>query len=288
MNRLTKVIAVAASSATIVALAAGSAASAGTHAPVTKATAAASAARAALRYVTANPPATNQAVPGVRQSAQGVTMTGSYNWSGYANDNSTGKTYSKVSGTWTEPAVTCPTKEESLAAFWAGIDGWNSNTVEQSGTLAQCFEGTAFYYTWWEMYPTNSIQTVGTTVKPGDKITASVVKTSTSYALKVTDSTTSGNNVSTTQSCAATTCVDHSAEWIGEAPGGTRGEYPLSNFKKWTVTGASVTSGTTSGHISTFPADDITMDSDANYALAKPGALNSTGNSFTDTWDNSY
>jgi hypothetical protein len=49
-----------------------------------------------------------------------------------------------------------------------------------------------------------------------------------------------------------------------------------------------VTSGTTSGHISTFPADDITMDSDANYALAKPGALNSTGNSFTDTWDNSY
>jgi len=37
------------------------------------------------------------------------------------------------------------------------------------------------------------------------------------YALTVTDATTSGNNISTTQSCAAATCVDASAEWIAEA-----------------------------------------------------------------------
>ena len=85
------------------------------------------------------------------------------------------------------------------------------------------------------MYPTNSIQAVGTTVKPGDKITATVVKTGTNYALTVTGAPASGNNISTTQSCAAATCVDSSAEWIAEAPGGPRGEYPLPNFKKWTT-----------------------------------------------------
>jgi hypothetical protein len=195
-----------------------------------------------------------------------------------------------VSGKWTEPAITCPTKEQQITVFWIGIDGWNSGTVEQDGTLAQCFEGTAFYYTWWEMYPTNSIQTVGTTVKPGDKITATVVKTGTNYALTVTDATTSGNNISTTQSCAAATCVDASAEWIAEAPGGPRGEYPLADFKKWTASAASVTSGSTKGNIKSFPDDEITMVSSfsGGYALATPGALNAAGTGFPVTWDNSY
>jgi CO/xanthine dehydrogenase Mo-binding subunit len=44
----------------------------------------------------------------------------------------------------------------------------------------------------------------------------------------------------------------------------------------------------TSGTVKTFPDAEITMESDADYALASPGALNSSGNSFTDTWDNSY
>jgi hypothetical protein len=285
VNRLTCLVAATAAAASIAALGATSAATASTR-PGNAAVAAA-AARAALRYVTANPPATNQPVPGTRASVQGPTRLLSGNWSGYANDDSKGNAYSKVSAGWTEPAVTCPTKEDQLAAFWVGIDGLTSSKVEQDGTLAQCYEGKAYYYTWWEMYPTNNIQVVGGTVKPGDKIAASVVKTGTRYALKVTDSTTSGNNVSTTQTCSASACIDSSAEWIGEAPGGSRGEYPLADFKTWAVSSASVTSGTKTGTIKTFPDDEITMESDT-YALATPGALNSAGTGFTDTWDNSY
>jgi len=291
MNRRTRLIAAAAAAASIVALGAGSAANAGTrHGGTAKAAAAAKAARLALRDVTANPPATNQGGHRRRTGSGRLTTAESTNWSGYADDNTSGNAYSRVTAKWTVPAITCPTKEQQLAAFWVGIDGWSSGTVEQDGTLAQCYEGTAFYYTWWEMYPTNSIQAVGTTVKPGDKITATVVKTGTNYALTVTDATTSGNNISTTQSCAAATCVDASAEWIAEAPGGPRGEYPLADFKKWTASAASVTSGSTKGNIKSFPDDEITMVSSfsGGYALATPGALNAAGTGFPVTWDNSY
>jgi hypothetical protein len=287
VRRFTRLTVVCTAAATTLALGVAASASASTH-PGSNAAAAKAAAVAALRHITANPPVTDQQVPGTRHRVHGLTKVEYYNWSGYANDNSKGNTYKKVSGDWTEPAITCPTKEFQLAAFWVGIDGFNNSTVEQDGTLAECYEGTAFYYTWWEMYPTNDIQTVGTTVNPGDKIAASVVRTGTSYALTVTDSTTSGNNVSETETCAAATCVDASAEWIGEAPSGARGEIPLPDFKTWKLSAASVTSGSTTGNIKTFPDDEITMVSGETYDLATPGALNTAGTGFTDTWDNSY
>ncbi len=248
---------------------------------------AAAAARVALQHLTLGHPP-NERVPGHTLRVKGLTMQDSYNWSGYADDNTSANVYSKVSGKWAEPAITCG-KEDQIAVFWVGIDGWTSSTVEQDGTLAQCFQGMAHYYTWWEMYPSNSITVVGSTVKPGDKITASVVKTGTSYALKVTDSTTTANSFTITKTCAATTCLATSAEWIAEAPGGPRGEYPLPNFKTWSLTSASTTSGPKTGTISAFPDDEVTMiDGTLTYPLASPGALNATGNAFNVTWKNSY
>ena len=167
-----------------------------------------------------------------------------------------------------------------------GIDGYSSGTVEQDGTLAECYEGTASYYTWWEMYPSNDIQTVGDTVKPGDKIAASVIRTGTKYALKLTDSTTAGNNFSKTETCAAATCVDSSAEWIAEAPSGSSGLYPLPKFTKWTAASDAVSTTAKSGNIKTFTDDEITMASSTD-TMATPSALNSAGTSFSVTWDHS-
>jgi hypothetical protein len=205
----------------------------------------------------------------------------STNWSGYAD---TGSGYSIVTGKWTEPAASC-TSQQSLAAFWVGIDGFSSGSVEQDGTLIQCYLGTAYYYTWWEMYPANAIQVVGQTVRPGDKITASVVRSGTSYALKVTDASRSGDSFSTTQSCSG--CANSSAEWIAEAPSGATGVYPLSDFHSWGLTSATVKAGSKSGVISTFPDDEITMIDSSGNAEAKPGALNGSGNAFTVTWQRS-
>jgi len=207
------------------------------------------------------------------------------NWSGYAD---TGTGFSRLSAKWTEPKVSnCSTSGPVKAVvFWVGIDGFSSKTVEQGGTGALCGGGQKLiYFTWWEMFPTNNIQPVGVTLKPGDKISASVVRSGTKYTIKVTDSTTAGNSFTTApQTCS--TCKNSSAEWIGERPSTSSGPTPLAQFGTWTVTAAAVKAGTKSGTIKTFPDNAITMINNptAKKVLAKPSALNSAGNSFKDVW----
>lgn len=247
------------------------------------ATPGAAAARSALNQLVIGQHATDHPVSGHVRMINGLTQVSSTNWSGYADDNSSGNTYSTVSGNWTEPSASC-TSTESLAAFWVGIDGYSSGSVEQDGTLIECYRSRAYYYTWWEMYPSNAIQLVGGSVSPGDSISSSVVKNGGSYALKVTDSTHPANSFTTTQSCSS--CVDTSAEWIAEAPSGSRGVYPLSNFRSWSTSGARVTSGS-AGTISSFPDDEITMINNSGSVKAQPGPLGGGGGSFTVTWKRS-
>jgi len=222
-----------------------------------------------------------QSLPGASHfSGQGQVE--STNWSGYAD---TGSNFSTVTGSWTEPAASC-SRSTTYAAFWVGIDGYSSDTVEQDGTLIECYERTAYQYSWWEMYPTNDIQLVGESVAAGDSVSASVVRSGDSYTLSVTDSTHSANSFTTTQTCSD--CDNSSAEWVAEAPCCTNsgGILPLADFGSWTESGATVTEGSTSGVISSFTDDEITMVDSAGRVKAQPSAL-STGNSFSDTWERS-
>jgi Peptidase A4 family len=110
------------------------------------------AALAALRDLAIGQHATDhRAGSRLAQQLSGLAQTRSTNWSGYADNNSTGRSYTRVSASWTEPPVSCSGTATSLAAFWTGIDGYGSGSVEQDGTLAECYLGTAYYYTWWEM-----------------------------------------------------------------------------------------------------------------------------------------
>jgi Peptidase A4 family len=182
---------------------------------------------------------------------------------GYVDTNSAGNTYQETSANWTQPAITCGASATS-DAFWVGIDGYTSPTVEQAGTAATCQSGKATYYSWWEMYP-GATQVVGTTVKSGDKITASVTKSGSSkYTLAVTDATHTADSFTVTENCAPTACVDSSAEWI-EQPSGS----PV--VAAWKVKGATVKSGSVTGVISTFPY----------VVLGTAGPLNAAGNGFT-------
>ena len=129
------------------------------------------------------------------------------------------------------------------------------------------------------------MQIVGESAAAGDAITASVVRSGTSYKLTVTDSTHSANSFSTTQTCSASSCVDSSAEWIAEAPTGSSGIEPLTDFGTWTAANAAVTEGTTAGTISSFTDDEITMIDSSGATKALPGALNSGGTGFSVTWE---
>ena len=78
-----------------------------------------------------------------------------------------------------------------------------------------------------------------------------MVKSGSSYTLKVTDSTHSANSFTTTQTCSS--CADSSAEWIAEAPSGSSGVYPLSNFHSWSTGGRQRDLRLASGIISSVP-----------------------------------
>jgi hypothetical protein len=261
------------------ALAVGPAAGASTASASPSASAVA-AARSALDHLKIGQHGNDQRVLGHTVRTKTLTKMESTNWSGYAD---TGKAFSTVTGKWIEPSATC-TSATSLVAFWVGIDGFSSSSVEQDGTIIECSGGTAFYFTWWEMYPSNDIQVVGDTLKPGDSISASVVRSGTSYTLKVTDSTHPANSFSTKQTCS---CANTSAEWIAEAPSGSSGIYPLAHFSKFTLSGATVKTTSKSGVISSFTDDEIIMADSSGNVEAQPGALNSTGNGFSVTWKRS-
>ncbi len=198
-----------------------------------------------------------------------VTTVPSSSEAGYADDNTGGHTYTAVSGNWVEPTGTC-SAAATLTAFWVGIDGFSSGSVEQDGTGIECSGGTPIYFIWWEMFPANSVQVVSTALRPGDNVHASLTRNGTSYTLAVTDSTHTAASFTTTQTCAS--CANSSAEWIAQV------SQPIT-FTRWNLTGASVTSGGVTGVITTFPHEAITS---SNSSLVL-GPLNSEGNGFTVT-----
>jgi hypothetical protein len=177
----------------------------------------------------------------------------STNWSGYAADSGT---YTSVSASWVQPAGTC-TSATRYSSFWVGLDGFSSDSVEQTGTDTDCVDGSPQYYGWYEMYPSDSYS-FGDTVKAGDDITASVVyEGSNEFKLTLADSTQHWS-VNTTQTLA--NAPRSSAEVIIEAPCCTNsgGILPLADFGTVNVSD-SVVDGDPIGD--TDPAEIIMVDS---------------------------
>jgi hypothetical protein len=226
----------------------------------------------------------SQAVP--RAAVEnGPTSSEAYNWAGYAESSGTG-TVTQVTGSWTQPAVTCG-KGTALAAFWIGIDGLTSNTVEQTGTLAQCSSHTATYYSWWETYPANSVQEFAA-IHAGNKFNATVTYHSSTkeFTMSLSDISTGKTWTKVSKNSGA---EENSAECIAERPAGANnasGLYALAKFGTVSFGSCAATvSGVTGGIGSFSTVYEITM---VNYSsgtrvLASPSSL--TGNSaFTVTW----
>lgn len=206
----------------------------------------------------------------------------STNWSGYAG---TTGTYTGVSGSWTQPAVTC-TGGDTYAAFWAGLDGYSSDTVEQTGSLAECVGRTAEYFAWYEMYPSGLVE-YSNTVKPGDNFTATVTyEGDNEFSLKLVDSTEDWTQ-DPTQSLSG--AARSSAEVIAEAPCCTLfgGILPLADFGTVNYSGSTVTPTTTSeplgdagGLTEIVMVDNFGRDKDTVSSL-------SDGENFSCTWERS-
>jgi len=232
-------------------------------------------------------PTTNEARP-IQILGRDRGTAFSSNWSGYAAYPATaGSTFTDVQGTWTQPAANCPTSKKTYAAFWVGLDGYNSNTVEQIGTDSDCSgKNRPSYYAWYEMYPNPPVR-LSMGVHPGDTLFAEVSSSGSVVTLTIKNRTT-GGTFATTQT--STTAQGTSAEWVAEAPAQCSIFFctvlPLTNFGSVNFTGSSTT---WNGHVGTigdasWSHDGIVMETNSGTVKAMPSALSADGTSFSIAW----
>jgi hypothetical protein len=224
----------------------------------------------------------------------------STNWAGYATYDQANHSVTKVSGSWVQPRVTCPSNGTQYAAFWVGIDGFTTQAVEQDGTLVECHLGVASYTAWWELYPTNAIQVISSiVVHPGNTISASVVYHAphAMYTMTVDDLTT-GKNFTITAAQApqyAANPEQNSAECVIERPAeishGVVSLLHLADFGTVQFSTCTATvGGSTSGVGNFAPAAILYMvgskstQTNIIYLASPGGPTNIVKWAFTTTW----
>jgi hypothetical protein len=223
-----------------------------------------------------------------------VTST---NWSGYAVTGANGA-YSSVSTSWIQPTITgCTssdptglTKNSPYAAFWDGLDGYNSSSVEQTGTIGYCSGAAAKYYAWYEMYPAGSV-VYSNPVAPNDEMSASVTyakstgsgrhaRTSYVYTLTLIDHGPTNSWTESKQITTTTAYARSSAECITEAPYYQAvlplADFGIVNYSSCEANGSPLTS-------SSPGLEQITMTNGSGATESSTGALGSLG-SFSNTW----
>ncbi|MFZ0215897.1 MAG: G1 family glutamic endopeptidase [Candidatus Dormiibacterota bacterium] len=199
----------------------------------------------------------------------------SLDWAGY--DAHPG-TFTQVSARWTQPSASCGYSATSYASFWAGIDGDGSGSVEQTGTDADCLNGTPSYYGWFELYPRGTVELNGT-VRPGDSMSATVTAYGGgAFQLTIIDYTENWY-YQTTQYVYGAGLL--SAEVIAEAPSTNYGVLPLTDFGT-----VNFSSATVNGYpIGDFATEGLTMV-EGGAVRAAPTYLSGAEN-FTVYWEHS-
>jgi hypothetical protein len=197
-----------------------------------------------------------------------VAETGTV-WSGYV---AFGTTFTDVTGTWTEPHADCSglkNRTKTMSAFWVGLDGNTSNTVEQAGTQANCNGSTGSHFAWFEFYPAKFTELDPQTypVSEGDTITVDVSQSGGTVTITVTSSNSGwpgALNQFVTSSPAGKDQFN-SAEWIAESL-----STKLTNFGTVAFSG---TTATASGHTG-GPADAAWMTD--KLTMVNHGGQNAT------------
>ena len=215
----------------------------------------------------------------------------SLNWAGYVDVFNKAGIVRSVNASWIVPSVSC-SKQTTDVAVWVGIDGYNDNTVEQTGILVQCQAGKAYYYAWYEFYPASPVYAPSSdVVKPGDKMVGWVVYNPSTgeFRTVLVDVTEHWNYTSPWTSVSG--AEDDSAEWIVERPAVGGSLTQLADFGKAyfnaLYTGILPAGGVyvvltngSSGNISSFNYVELIMVNNKGSILAQPSPLASDGASF--------
>lgn len=241
----------------------------GTSALLAAPVSAAAGAASALAGINFAPPAAHST------AATHLKFASSSNWAGYA---ATSTKYTSVTSTWREPSASC-SSATTYASFWTGLDGFNSGSVEQTGTLVECSGGTPHQFAWYEMYPAAPVYFSNTTVA-GDTMVSRVTATSSgAFTLYLADTT---RGWSHTINKSNSSLARSSAEVIAEAPSSSSGVLPLANFGTVTFTSSMVNGGT----LGASGPQSITMVTSSGTVKCSVSGI-SGGTSFSATWHHS-
>ena len=236
-------------------------------------------------------------------SGSSMCLAASGNWSGYwAVGSWSGASFINAQASFSVPSVSCKQTATGYADHWAGLGGEGDGVsgsagLESAGVDEQCANGTPSYQAWWETYP--QPQTDVFAVNPGDAITTAVSFDISSdahqgqYHFALTDVTT-GQSFSLWEPCAASSCLNSSAEVISSAPSGANdgqatsilplADYGVANFEGASLTDHSNQSG---GFVSSawpmfFQVSQSEAGPPGGY-LAIPGSLYG-GQAYSNTW----
>jgi hypothetical protein len=203
--------------------------------------------------------------------AQGALDT-STNWAGYVVSHGR---FTRVSASWTEPAVKPGTEPTEVTAMWVGLDGRGTSNLEQIGTLSGMLGGSPAYEIWYEIVPQAPVY-VNMAIKPGDSVTASVTTNGQGdFTLFIRNNTTHVA-FSTNQRSPGAELV--TAEVVAEAPATISGPTPLPDFGTITFTNARVNGQP----IGTHRWTRLSMSSDTPQAVTSPLARDA--GTFSVTW----
>jgi hypothetical protein len=219
----------------------------------------------------------------------------SSNWAGYAVTHR--KPFTSVTGKWVQPTATCADLSATYSAFWVGLGGFSANSfaVEQTGTLANCSDGSPSYTAWYELYPRPPVM-LRTAVRPGDTLSATVSVSKKTVVIRL-------KNVTTGRLFTKRLHMNRpdvgSAEWVAEAPSGCDytgncSTLPLTNFGTVAFSHGTATIKGHKGRISDPVWSETTIElhgdlNDPNNpsqagANAIPRALGPDGGSFAIDW----
>jgi hypothetical protein len=193
-------------------------------------------------------------------------VVSSSNWAGYADTGIAGQ-FTSVVSSWVQPAGHCGSGDQ-YAAFWIGLDGYSSSTVEQAGSEVDCAGRTPRYYAWYEMYPGAEVN-FANPVKAGDPITGSVsYQGSSRFRLTLKDTTQRWSRAVTK---ILTDASRSSAEVIAEAPCCTSGGgiLPLTRFGQVSFAAARVNSA----RLCQLGPVEVTMPGTTVSSLSRCGAF---------------
>jgi hypothetical protein len=202
-------------------------------------------------------------------------------WSGYmvASDmQNRSPIVSSVSASWVVPEVN-PSENSTFSGVWVGIGGYGEETLIQTGTEQEYFNGKAVYYAWYELLPDYLVRIRSIHVQPGDTMTASISlvnENSNTWSIKIRDVTRDEQF----QKTVVYNSSRFSAEWIVERPKVDGEVSTLADFGNVTFTECKATVNGVAGVIGNFSYSQLVMH-EGDTPLVSVSPLNGDGSGFT-------